>query len=184
MNGKSEHELVIRLQNGESEVVSDIFKLYSNRIYSHVFYSVDCNQAIAEDITQEVFIKAWKAIKSCGGKEHTFTSWLYRIAHNQVVDTFRKSHEYLSLEDPNYQDPEDIHQNAEAVLERNEILKVVSDLPDQQRQIILLKFLEGYDNNEIERITGKRQGAIRAIQMRALTSLRQRLQVEGSDYGR
>lgn len=174
--------LVKQALNGDIEAYGKLYATYLDRIYRYVFYQVR-DEMKAQDITQEVFIKAWKAIKSCGGKEQTFTPWLYRIAHNHTVDTFRKAHADLPLETANCNSTENIEQNAESSLEWHQVLKMVSGLPDQQRQIILLKFLEGYDNDEIERITGKRQGAIRAIQMRALTSLRQRMKVEVSGYG-
>ena len=67
---------------------------------------------------------------------------------------------------------------AESSLQLQEIQKAISTLPEQQRQVILLKFFNEADNNEIEHIMGKKQGAIRALQMRALISLRQRLSLE------
>ncbi len=66
----------------------------------------------------------------------------------------------------------------ERELERQELLGVVAGLPENQRQVIILKFIEGLDNSEIGQVMGKRQGAIRALQMRALAALRQKLSRE------
>jgi RNA polymerase sigma-70 factor, ECF subfamily len=172
--------LVKKSLDGDVEAYGQLYALYLDRIYRYIFYQIR-DEMKAQDITQEVFIKAWKAIKTCGGKENTFKAWLYRIAHNHLVDTIRKTHQYVPLEvsDPG-DNGEDIEQNVESSIEQQNVLRLVDDLPIQQRQIIILKFIEGYDNAEIAQITGKRQGAIRAIQLRALNSLRQRLRVEVS----
>ena len=172
--------LVKQSMDGDVEAYGKVYSFYLDRIYRYVYYQVR-DEMKAQDITQEVFIKAWKAIKSCGGKETTFKAWLYRIAHNHIVDTLRKTHPDVPLEVTEIDDGNDVERNAELNFDRQLILNVVADLPEQQRQIIILKFIEGYDNVEIEHITGKRQGAIRAIQLRALNSLRQRLGVEVSN---
>ena len=174
--------LVKQALDGDIDAYGKLYAVYLDRIYRYIYYQIR-DEMKAQDLTQEVFIKAWKAIKSCGGRELTFTPWLYRIAHNHCVDNFRKSHHSVPLEIAEMHADGDVEQDAESALEWQQVLEVVSDLPEPQRQIILLKYMEGYDNSEIEKITGKRQGAIRAIQMRALMSLRQRLKVEVSSHG-
>ena len=135
---------------------------------------------IAEDITQEVFIKAWKAIGSCKSREQTFSSWLYRIAHNQVIDQFRSTQKRLAIEITAESLPgsSDIEKDAEIKLEWEQTLETISCLPEKQKQVIILKFIEGMDNHEIENITGNSQNAIRVLQMRALNTLRQQLHRE------
>ena len=130
---------------------------------------------IAEDITAEVFLKALERISSCAGKEPTFTAWLYRIAQNRVVDHFRRLRRHLSLEDYRSLGLRDIKQDPSKNLERQELLKVINELPKSQRQVIILKFIAGLDNSEIGQIMGKSEGAIRILQMRALASLRKKL---------
>lgn len=132
----------------------------------------------AEDITEEVFIKAWKALASCKGKERTFSSWLYRIAHNHVIDSFRKRHGELPLQ-AEMTDGLFERNEAEEALEQQEQLAALDHLPRNQRQVIILKFIEGMDNLEISRIMSKSEGAIRVLQTRALAALRQRLGAEG-----
>ena len=158
------------------EAYGKLYGIYLDRIYRHVYYRVK-NVMMAEDITEEVFIKAWKNIKTCKGKEHTFRPWLYRIAHNHMVDTLRKTRRDLPLEVENYGKTDAAGAKLESMIEWQQVLDVVSTLSEPQKEIILLKFVEGVDNQEIEKITGRRQGAIRALQMRALTTLRKRLNV-------
>jgi RNA polymerase sigma-70 factor (ECF subfamily) len=134
----------------------------------------------AEDITEEVFLKAWKAIKTCQGKEKTFSSWLYRIAHNHMINTLRSMKKFTPVEEVEIVDPK---QEIGANIEYQELLQMLDCLPENQKQIIVLKFVEGLENWEIERITGKTEGAIRVTQMRALATLRQKLSKEEDGNG-
>jgi RNA polymerase sigma-70 factor (ECF subfamily) len=172
--------LIGKATSGDIEAFGDLYTLYLNPIYRYVFYHVRDKMA-AEDITEEVFIKAWKAIDSCKGKEQTFSSWLYRIAHNQMVDKLRSTQKRQAVEVHTQSLPEtaDIERETEARLEWEQTLEAISCLPKKQKQIVILKFVEGMDNREIERITGKSQNSIRALQMRALSTLCQRLHKEG-----
>ena len=167
-------ELVKRAITGDVEAYGNIYEIYLDRIYSYVFYRVR-NDMVTEDITEEIFVKAWSKIKTCRGKEHTFKSWLYRIAHNHIVDTFRKTKKYLSLDSQDFHTTDNMEERIEIKLEGQQLLAAISALPKPQKEIILLKFVEGLNNKEIGEITGKRQGVVRALQMRALATLRKRI---------
>ncbi len=171
--------LVGRATGGDIDAFGDLYSIYLDPIYRYVFYHVK-DKMTAEDITEEVFIKAWKAIDSCKGKERTFSSWLYRIAHNQTIDRLRSMQKRLAMEVQPQSLPEttDVKNETEARLEYEETLEAISCLPEKQKQIIVLKFVEGMDNREIEQITGKSQNAIRVLQMRALNTLWRRLHEE------
>lgn len=169
--------LIKRAISGDGEAFGELYSIYLDRIYRYVFYQVR-DEMTAEDITEEVFIKAWKALASCKGKERTFSSWLYRIAHNHVIDSFRKRHGELPLQ-AEMTDGLFERNEAEEALEQQEQLAALDHLPRNQRQVIILKFIEGMDNLEISRIMSKSEGAIRVLQTRALAALRQRLGAEG-----
>jgi len=66
---------------GDVEAFGILYNTFVNQIFRYVFYQIN-DRMKAEDITQEVFIKSWKSIQTCRGKEDTFSAWLYRIAHN------------------------------------------------------------------------------------------------------
>ncbi len=174
--------LVKRAVGGDFEAFGELYNIYLDRIYRYVFYQVR-DKMTAEDVTEEVFLKAWKAIKSCKGKEQTFSSWLYRIAHNQVIDNLRSQRKYLSTEMESLAEVNGPELEAEGKQERQEMLETISCLPQNQKQVIILKFIEGLDNQEIGKIMGKSQGAIRVLQMRALATLRQRLSREKRGNG-
>jgi RNA polymerase sigma-70 factor (ECF subfamily) len=181
MPGPETAALVRRAINGDTQAYGDLYKTHLGRVYRYLYYRLGDTMA-AEDIAEDVFLKAWKAIKSCRGKENTFVTWLYRIAHSCLVDSLRKKKDLtLGMEDP--PSAHDVIESVELSMEWERILEAVDGLPEQQRQLIILKFIDNADNSEIERIMGKRQGAIRALQMRALINLRQRLRVEASEIG-
>ena len=169
--------LVRKAAAGNVEAFGELYSVYLDRIYRYVFYQVH-NKTTAEDLTEEIFIKAWRGIRKYRWTGLPFSSWLYRIAHNHVVDYFRTSKQCQSLAEDIAADDD----QPEEVVEKKQILqsllRAISTLPAQQRHIITLKFVGGLDNRKIERITGKNQGAIRVMQMRALTSLRQKLTEE------
>jgi RNA polymerase sigma-70 factor, ECF subfamily len=172
--------LVRKVINGDVEAYGQLYDVCFDRIYRYIFNQVG-DQMLAEDIAEEVFFKVWKSIKSCKGKERTFIPWLYRIAHNQTIDTLRRTTPHLTLDETNLPEDSDPAEIAESSLEWQQVLQVIAGLPEEQRRIIILKFLDGSDNSEIEKITGKQQGAIRVLQMRALMNIKKRLKIRGKN---
>ena len=172
-------ELVEKAADGDLEAFGELYSIYLAPIYRYVSYQVR-DKMTAEDIVEEVFVKAWKAIATCKGKSQTFSAWLYRIAHNHVVNTLRRMNKRVSLESVEMEtetlievtNPE---QEVEAKLAKQELSEAMTCLSQNQRQVIILKFIEDLDNREIAQILGKREGAIRVLQMRALSKLRQEL---------
>jgi len=169
--------LVEKAAGGDFEAFGELYNIYLDRIYRYVFYQVK-DKMTAEDLIEETFVKAWKAIGSYRGKGQAFSSWLYRIAHNCLVDYFRKSQKRRSLDIEIATVAASTEQELERKAVRQELLEAISCLRDNQRQVIILKFIEGLDNREIGQIMGKSQGAIRILQMRALATLRKRLSSE------
>ena len=162
--------LVKKAAAGDYEAFGKLYAIFVTPIYRYVFYQVK-DKMTAEDVTEEVFLKAWKAMPSCCGKEATFSSWLYRIAHNQVVDVFRSQQKHVPLELA-AEVPSMTH-DGEIRVEHQELLNAIARLPEDQRRIIVLKFIQGMGNQEISQVTGKSEGAIRILQMRALAQLRE-----------
>ncbi|MFC2043869.1 RNA polymerase sigma factor [Chloroflexota bacterium] len=169
--------LVGKAISGDIEAFGELYSNYLVPIYRYIYYHIK-DKMTAEDLTEEVFIKAWRGIRSCKGKEQTFSAWLYRIAHNHMIDYFRSTQRYSSMR---YRSTdmsnisEVINNGTEAKLELQRLLETVSLLPQNQKQLIILKFIEGLDNREIALIMNKSPGAIRVLQMRALTKLRRNL---------
>jgi RNA polymerase sigma-70 factor (ECF subfamily) len=173
--GKTEvPALVERAVGGSFGAFGELYSIFLDQIYRYVFYQVK-DRMTAEDLTEEIFLKAWEAMGKFQQKRVPFSAWLYRIAHNHVIDYFRTRRQHVALEDVEPAADDNPEQRAEERIVQQELAEVISYLPPQQRQVIILKFIEGLDNEEIAQIMRKRQGAIRMLQMRALTALRQRL---------
>ena len=182
--GKSESQveaevraLVERAVGGDVEAFGELYGVYLDRIYRYIFYQIN-DRAMAEDLTEEVFLNAWRSIGKYKWRGQPFSAWLYRIARNHVIDHYRTSRQHQMLEDNIMADTGDPEREVEGKQTQRRLLEAVSTLPEQQRQVIIMKFIDDMDNREIEEATGKSQGAIRILQMRALATLRQTVDME------
>ena len=167
-------KLVQKAISGDSEAFGDLYMTYVEPIYRYIFYQVR-DKMTAEDITEEAFFKAWNSIRSCKGREQTFSSWLYRIAHNSMIDVLRSRKKELFLDTETAAGIIDDKSELETKLENRQLMDTIALLPENQRQVIVLKFIEGLDNQEIGQVIRKSQGAVRILQMRALHTLRTNL---------
>ncbi|MFC1911776.1 RNA polymerase sigma factor [Chloroflexota bacterium] len=167
-------KLVQKAIGGDSEAFGELYVIYVEPIYRYIFYQIK-DKMSAEDITEEAFFKAWNSIHSCKGREQTFSSWLYRIAHNSMIDILRRRKKELPLDIEITNGIIDDKSELETKLEHRQLLDAIALLPENQRQVIILKFIEGLDNQEIGQCIRKSQGAIRILQMRALDTLRANL---------
>jgi len=173
--GQSEiTKLVASAASGNFEAFGKLYHIYVEQIYRYVFYQVR-DKMTAEDITEDVFVRALDKIQSCKGRESTFSSWLYRIAHNRVIDSFRSARKDVPIKAELADNLDDPKQQAGSKIEQQELLEAISQLPQYQKQFIVLKFIDGLDNRTIGRIMGKSQVAVRLLQLRATKALRQKL---------
>ena len=166
--------LVKQAAGGNFQAFGNLYSFYLGRIYRYIYYQVK-DKMTAEDITEEVFVKAWKVIRTCRGREDTFQAWLYRIARNHLADCLRDAGRVTSLEKDGSIDIADPCERIESSVEYQELIKAITGLPETQRQVVILKFVEGLDNRETSKVLGKSEGAVRIAQMRALESLRNKL---------
>ena len=133
----------------------------------------------AEDLAQQVFLKAWQAIPRYEARGVPFKAWLYRMAHNQMVDYFRTRRPTADLEgidQPEEAEAESIVLAAEmsAALER-----ALSRLSEDHRQVLTLRFLMEKSAKEIGEIMGRKEVTVRGLQMRAMQALRREIEETG-----
>jgi len=130
----------------------------------------------AEDISQEVFIRAWNAIGRYKITGAPFSAWLISIAHNLIVDHYRASRRLVSLEDSEASRQTDDETNPEAMteasLKRDYVRGAILKLKGERQQVVLMRFIDGLSYSEIARALKKSEGAVRVIQYRALNDLR------------
>jgi len=171
--------LVQRAISRDADAFGKLYDMYADRVYRHVYYRVG-NVADAEDLTQQVFLKAWQAIGRYKKTASPFLAWLMTISHNLVVDFYRtrKDKAYLDVElvvDNSTPSPERV---AEARFQQQQLRRAILQLPSDQQQVVMLRFVEGFRNPEVASLLGKSEGAIRVTLHRALVKLRHILEKE------
>ena len=171
--GMSEQQLVALAQDGNQEAFSSLYDCYLERIYRYVHFRVGDGE-IAEDITSQVFLKSWEKLASFQIGPTPFIAWLYRIAHNAVIDYYRTRKVSVSLDDatsPEISHLDEVDERLDRQFDSEQLNQAMAQLTGEQQQVLILKFVEGYSTLQIAKKLGKRQGAIRALQMRALQGL-------------
>ncbi len=177
--GAAEAGLIERATRGEAAAFARLYDLHLARVYRYVYYHLG-NRADAEDLTQQVFLQAWRAIRSYRQGESPFIAWLLTVAHNVVVSFRRRHKEVVPLElapqvAARWADPE---AEALAGFTRTAVRRAILQLRPEQQQVIAMRFLEHFDYAEIAATLGKSEGNVRVIQHRALAELRRRLRRE------
>jgi RNA polymerase sigma-70 factor (ECF subfamily) len=171
--------LLGRVQEYDPSALAEIYDRYAGRIYNYIYYRLG-DEALAEDLTGTVFAKMLEAIRHSKSWNSSFSGWLYRIAHNLVVDHVRRAQQTMppgsapamvSAE----QDPARL---VEHRIEEERLRRALLKLTGDQAQVIALKFAEGMSNAEIARIMGKTEGAVKSLQFRAVAALRRILEAE------
>jgi RNA polymerase sigma-70 factor, ECF subfamily len=176
-----ERELVQQAVKCDRAAFTALYERYVDQVYRHVYYRVS-NQADAEDITQEVFVRAWKAIRNYKTTEAPFTAWLITIAHHLVADHYRRQPQPLVMDEvpEKYlgQPSSDPQRMAEANFNKSAIKEAVMKLKGDQQKVIMMHFIDGFSYEEIARALNKSEGAVRVIQYRALSELKRWLKRE------
>jgi RNA polymerase sigma-70 factor (ECF subfamily) len=132
----------------------------------------------AEDLTQQVFLNSLRSISSFRWKGRPFSAWLYRIAHNQVVDHLRKKKRSdLPLEETLVGGGDDPQLHAERRLDIEQVLAAAQKLTEAQREVISLRFTSELSIAQVAEIMGKSQGAVKALQHSGIVALRRALMV-------
>ena len=175
---QDEQNLAQRAKQGDKEAFARLYEGHFDRIYRYLVLRVG-NKAEAEDMTQQVFVRAFESIPSFRWKGVPFSAWLYRIAHNLVVDHIRKQkrrptvpfEESLAVSDSNP------WQEVERRLDFEQVVSATGRLTEAQREVISLRFAGGLSVAEAARVMAKSEGAVKALQHSAIVTLRKVLLV-------
>jgi RNA polymerase sigma-70 factor (ECF subfamily) len=173
-DGSREEELVRQAVRGESDAFGVLYSLYVDDIYKYFYYRAG-NLRVAEDLTENVFLKAWRAIGSYEQQGVPFSSWLYRIARNVAIDYLRTRRVHVPLTDEHVAlVDEDELSPLQLLLRREDLEEVqhaVSQLAEEQQQVLILRFVEGLSHAEVGEVLSKTEEACRVLQHRALAAL-------------
>ncbi len=162
---------------GDGEAVAQLYQRYAPAIFRYVYYRLG-DRETAEDMTSEVFCRALEGLPRYQQRGLPFSAWLYRIAGARVIDHYRRARRRPTT---------DLHPGlpartgdpvvtAELQLTDEELRWAVTQLTAAQQQVVVLRFVEGLSHEEVARIIGRSEGAVRVLQYRALETLRRILQ--------
>ena len=168
-----EQELVQEAQAFSQEACAEIYDRYYMKIFDYC-YARTGNRTVSEDLASDVFVEALRGIERYQYRGLPISSWLYRIAHNITVDHFRRNARRPTVplldesENPRLQSPD----QADSSILWQDIRDALDQLTDDQQQVIILRFYQGLSHEETAAVMGRRSGAVRVLQKRALNSLR------------
>ena len=166
---------------GDEEAAGALFDHYHPRVFAYALSKLR-NRSDAEDVASEAFARVLRDIDKFRWKGSGFEAWLFRIAANLVVDHVRKSRRETPSEDA--MDKADTTQELDPLAsvlagEQAERLGTMLDsLAEEQREVVLLRFAAGLDTSEVGSVMGRKPNAVRQLQFRALTNLREMMREE------
>lgn len=173
-NKKNDIDLIRRAAEGESSAFGLLYDKYHPAIYRFVYLKVSHREE-AEDITHHVFLNAWQNIDTFEDQGLPITSWLYKIAHNKVVDYYRTRRFTANIDEI----PEEIlnitqgdgQEQAGQRIAIEKVFEALRSLPEDQQNVVIMRFVEELPHKNIAQVLGKSEGTIRVLQHRAIKSL-------------
>ena len=170
---QDEESLVRRAKQHDQEAFAQLYEKYFDKIYRYVALKVG-DRMEAEDITQQVFLKAIKSISSFKWKGFPFSAWLFRIAHNQVIDYLMKKtkREAVALDDTLLTSDDDPQLEFERKLDIEQLALATKKLTRAQQEVISLRFAGDLPIAQVAKVMGRSEGAVKALQHSAVVALR------------
>jgi RNA polymerase sigma factor (sigma-70 family) len=158
----SDYELIMRFIKGEESCFEELIHRHKNKVFAYINLYIR-DQALAEDIFQDTFLKVFQSVKS--GKYYDngkFISWVMRIAHNLIIDHFRRVKQMNTVSNDNYESDlfnsirfaeDNVEDNIIKRQVQKDIRKMITQLPDDQREVVILRHYAGLSFREIAEIT-------------------------------
>ncbi len=180
-------ELVYKAKNGDSYAFGQIYDEFSAKIFRYIKIKVQSPQE-AEDVLQEVFLKAYRGLEGLNMENLNFSAWLYKVAGNTINDFFRKKYRSPQISELN--DNLDvaggslIEKDFEINWDWNLAHTAFQELPPIYRQVLELRFVQDLSLSEVSEILNKNNLSVRLIQHRALKKIRKILNNSNLEYGK
>jgi RNA polymerase sigma-70 factor, ECF subfamily len=181
---QNEQSLVRKAQQHDQQAFAELYEAYFDKIYRYIVIKIG-DRTESEDMTQQVFLKALKSLPGYKWQDVPFSSWLYRIAHNQVVDHLRRSSIRQTVElteEITPADPADNpQQHAEVSIDIEHLSQAARHLTKAQQEVLALRFSNDMPVADVARAMGRTEGAVKALQHSAVVALR-KLMAEEYDF--
>jgi RNA polymerase sigma-70 factor (ECF subfamily) len=158
--------------------LASLYEQYYDRIVRYIFVRIN-NQSEAENLGGDVFLRVLQSLDSYRGRREQMRAWLFKIAHNLVVDYLRKisRRREISINEVEIPDKLNVEEVVEAKLEVNRLSQALKQLTPAQREVIGLRFFAGFSSAEVGKMLGKSSGAVREMQRAAVQTLREQMYV-------
>lgn len=181
MDRAEEQRLLRQAQRGNADAFAALYHESVQVIFRYIAHRVN-DHTLAEDLTADVFTRALESLGKYRDQGKPFIAWLYRIAHARVIDHYRRTGRRPSESDID-DEPIAVETDLDGGMLRRQAAKVlreaIAELTDDQQQVVILRFVEGYRIELVAEIMGKQPNAIKALQFRAMRSLASRLERSG-----
>lgn len=166
--------LIDKYREGDTNAFGSIYTKYALDIYRFIYFKT-FSKEISEDITSEVFMKALQNVHSYSKKRGAFSSWLYRIARNAVIDYYRTRKTNISIDDV-FDLPSDLRteEEAEKMLSLKQVKYYMEKLTPRQREIITMRIWEERPYKEIAHLLGGTEASIKMAFSRTIQEIREK----------
>jgi len=167
-----EQELLQRAARLETQILAEIYDTHSPGIYRYALRLLG-DVSLAEDCVADVFARFLKALQKRRGPHDHIKAYLYRIAHNWIVDLYRRNgnEQTLELNDTIRSETDAPEEEAAKRIRQKQVRKAIHQLTPDQQQVVSLKYLEDWSNEEVACVMKKPVGAVKSLQHRALKRL-------------
>lgn len=167
------NQLLHKACKGDKDAFGQIYKIYFRKIYRYCRINLN-NEAQAEDVAQETFLKAWRSLSSFSTYDgSSIQAFLFRIARNALIDLSRKKQEYPLEEALDIESGDDIERELDKKEEIEKVQQALKKLEERERQIVILRFFEEMTGAEIARVMEINEGAVRVRLHRILKKLKE-----------
>ena len=172
-----EKNIIEKAIKGEAEAFGLLYDYYQPMIYRFIYLKVSHREE-AEDLTHQVFLSAWQNIEQYAFRGFPFSSWLYRIARNQVIDYYRVKKTNISIETIEIRIDNASIKKMDDSLDIERVGKAILQLKPEQQDVILMRFVEDLSPKEVAMAINKTSTAVRLIQHRAIKNLKEILKLD------
>jgi RNA polymerase sigma-70 factor (ECF subfamily) len=178
MDTQQQLEIVRVCQKGDMSQFGELYDFYIRRIYDFIFYKI-LHKETAEDLTSQTFLKVVQHIHSFNSSQGSFSGWIFRIAHNTVIDHYRTKKESVGI-DPewDFASKENIEREFAAKEHLQGVFQYLQKLEPEQRDLIVMRIWNELSYKEISEITGKTEDALKMSFSRLMSKMRTDLPTE------
>lgn len=183
MERAEEKRLLEQVQRGDANAFAQLYRAHVQIVYRYIQFRVN-DAPLAEDMTGDVFVRALKDIQHYEDRGKPFVAWLYSIAHARVIDHYRRVGRRpmeSDIEETVVPVENNLDQGMLRAQAAAELRRAIAALTDDQQQVVILRFVEGYRIEQVAKLMNKNANAIKALQHRALRSLAGKLERSGFD---